>query len=325
MRRKAKAFGCLVISMMCFMKSISLWNGMRHGSSQGAKTTVRRQWSDLRPKNSTMSPEQYAIERLHSLLPTFEERMCSSVTASNTRQWIANDLAINLGGVSKHKLVEVLLRTSRVNGIVVDVGAKNGGVAAVPAADHGREVWALEPDSRSFEKLQANIQNKGRKVNALQIAAGDKNAPRNLRMFTNADFSCFTCTDPNSKDMKEIEVDVKTLDTVISRRVFLLKSDTQGFEIEVMNGATTLFDKMGVSYVLVEFDPLLLGGKERALSLVSFFLSRKYECFDLRWRKKFAGGKNHYGVRLNASNGPPFVEALLAESAYTDLLCFKCT
>ena len=79
---------------------------------------------------------------------------------------------------------------------------------------------------------------------------------------------------------------------LVHRHVLVFKSDTQGHELQVLQGAEQVVRRFGVSYFYVEFDPYLLrqSGTE-APDVLRWFDSRGFRCRYARPRKckQYAG------------------------------------
>lgn len=287
---------------------------------------------------STLGREQYAMERLYSLIPAYERVACgkgSMDERGRRREWLGNDLAANVGQLSKGMVVQVLLNVSSLKGIVVDVGAMDGRLVTFPAADVGREVYAIEPDPRSYESLstahRARSTSSRRRIHLFREAAGDSHHNGTLKLYKKVkEYTCLTCMSAkDNANVYEEPISIRTVDSHITQKVFFFKSDTQGYEKQVLAGSTKLFDWYGVSYVMVEFDPRLLGGEATSQAVFSFLSSRGYECFDLRWHVPHSTESPtrapYFAKRLTNQTSTDFIHSLITAKAYTDLVCFKCT
>lgn len=136
---------------------------------------------------------------------------------------------------------------------VLDVGANDGGsaikfAAAFPAAN----IHSFEPVSATFERLRENTAHlPGVHCHRLAVGAAAGEAPIYL-------------TDHSSTNslMRPVSVRGEELATVVALddftdgaaidRVDLLKVDTEGFELAVLQGATRLLERGRIRFVLAE-------------------------------------------------------------------------
>jgi len=152
---------------------------------------------------------------------------------------------------------------------VVDVGA-NVGQFAVAAAKVLRSprIFSFEPTPDCYDQLRRATAGLG--VECVPMAVGDYDGPAcinaNLDSRSN---SILDATDlnlrefPGARTQERIAVEVVRLDTyMVGRsppRPTLLKIDTQGFELQVLEGAVGFLDS--VDWILIElsFEPMYRG------------------------------------------------------------------
>jgi len=136
-----------------------------------------------------------------------------------------------------------------------------------------------------------------------------------------------------------VKVPIVRLDDEVApaEKNFILKTDTQGFEMKVLQGAQRLLERHAARLLMIELSSGLLGSQGSSpLELMRWISARGYDCTYVRF---FAGQKRgkklHFGpVRLPPSleKRPtvPFeeIEALLKHvppsnlPGWTDLLCW---
>ena len=79
----------------------------------------------------------------------------------------------------------------------------------------------------------------------------------------------------NSPTVDKILVDVRTMDTVFEElnlnRIHFLKIDVEGFESDVLTGASSLLAEKKIDYILFELQETLLQSIERTLKKCSTF------------------------------------------------------
>ena len=144
-----------------------------------------------------------------------------------------------------------IVRLRHIDG-VVDVGGHHGEFATMMRDDVGYRgpIVSFEPSSASFAVMSEHLA-VDRAWSGQQMALGSASATLALNMFSSTDFNSFR--QPNelgqqrfgaSSDQVE-SVEVRRLDQVLELPgQLLLKSDTQGFDLEVLRGASGLLDRV---------------------------------------------------------------------------------
>mmetsp|Transcript_5246 Transcript_5246/g.15687 ORF Transcript_5246/g.15687 Transcript_5246/m.15687 type:complete len:312 (+) Transcript_5246:112-1047(+) len=231
------------------------------------------------------------------------------------------------GSLHKDELVQILLKIGK-KGAVVDVGAAAGELLTLPALRSGRKVYSYEPDVRNWRNIEKSVeweQLSAKKLKLFKRAAGNENTERRMQFFSErSDVSCFNCMLVNDERVFEKKIGVSAVDDDVEEPVHLFKSSTMGFEGHVLEGSTDLFDDVGVRFSIVEIDPTLLQMQHRVnvATIVDFFLSRKYRCYDLEWRG--STGPNAFSQLITRESVDDFVGQLRMYGATTDLFCMKC-
>ena len=173
--------------------------------------------------------------------------------------------------------------------VLLDVGANVGQTINILRQMFLRPaIHAFEPGQTAFEELsRAHARTPGVRLN--HLALGAKPSRQVFFENTRTDMSSFLPLGPNGwgeiSGKKEIEV--STVDNYCSQNgihsIDLLKSDTQGFDLEVMKGAQRLLDarKVRLLHIELTFQPLykdlppvdeiLRFVSERGFELVSFY------------------------------------------------------
>ena len=144
--------------------------------------------------------------------------------------------------------------------MILDVGANEGDTALrfstyFPDA----RIHSFEPTSRVFINLLENVES-SENITAVNVALGSENTLKTLHineLSTLTSFCTHTCG--MGKEIGEERVKVVTLDCYASENsvetIDLLKIDTQGYEVEVLKGASELMveNRIRVIYVEVNF------------------------------------------------------------------------
>ncbi|TJW06555.1 MAG: FkbM family methyltransferase [Mesorhizobium sp.] len=137
--------------------------------------------------------------------------------------------------------------------VIIDVGANIGittiiGAACVP---HGR-VISLEPSPRAFTCLRAvAVENNLLNCAALNVAAS---AEPGTVSFVESPFLAGSYIGGATRDAKTTDVSAITLDSLIDShdltRVDLIKIDVEGFELDVLQGATDIIERFNPVFVM---------------------------------------------------------------------------
>lgn len=237
----------------------------------------------------------------------------------------------------------VALRLAKgVPNVVLDVGANQGHPVTLFALKHGtRVVVSVEPDPRNIEALRRRAAGlvrsggQGSRFVAVHGAAGDEAGVKNMMFHrTRNDFSCFTCLDKRKEEIFSKAVRVDTVDRILGHagvgekeEVSLLKTDTQGFERQVLDGAKGVFGRGKVAAVIVEFDPKLLGRKENAVGVLERLVSHGMQCVHLafsgRKDKKTDENPTFEDLPITTGNKERFYDFVIAQGGWTDLFCLR--
>ncbi|MBD2093914.1 FkbM family methyltransferase [Trichocoleus sp. FACHB-591] len=176
--------------------------------------------------------------------------------------------------------------------LVIDVGANEGkfiitSLALMPEV----AVYAFEPNLSLAEKLSSHKWN-SEKIKIFPVALGSKqnNLPINITKFSPAS-SFLEPSDQLAIEFPETEIDnivivkvdriddlINSLDTM--HESILLKLDVQGFELEVLQGATGILDRIPIIVCEVNFAALY--EKQPSLEAILSFLSKYgYQLVDI--------------------------------------------
>lgn len=224
--------------------------------------------------------------------------------------------------------------------VVVDVGANQGHPVTLGALQrHARLVLSVEPDERNFGMLSKRAHNLlpagggSRFVGVHGAAGAEASIKRMLFHRTRNDFSCFTCLDARKSEVYGADVRVATVDKLLEEaavkaddEISLLKTDTQGFERQVLLGASAVFDRKMVKAVIVEFDPKLLGRRENAVGVLEKLVDYGMECVHLAFsgrKSKSVETPRFPSLPVTNANAGLFYEFVVAQGGWTDLFCLR--
>jgi FkbM family methyltransferase len=167
--------------------------------------------------------------------------------------WKGNAATGNLYvGLDEFEDMGFLLHFLRKDDLFIDVGANIGSYTLLASGVVGSTSIAIEPVPSTFDNFVDNltINNIQSKVNALNIGLGSTSGK--LKFTQNLDSVNHVAV---STDNDTIDVEVKTLDEVVhaySDKTTLIKIDVEGFETEVLNGATDTLNNKNVKVIIIE-------------------------------------------------------------------------
>jgi FkbM family methyltransferase len=176
-----------------------------------------------------------------------------------------NGVAINFKGEYGLTAGEAALLRRRGksfgDGVVLDVGANTGSYAlALTRFAPDARIFSFEPHPRTFALLRARLAGTG--VQALNLALADKAGQLDLHDFADADGSTQASLSHDAVTLYGTRtvahrVEVATLDGFLSdrgiERVAFLKIDTEGFDLNVLRGASAALAERRIGMVQFEF------------------------------------------------------------------------
>ena len=150
----------------------------------------------------------------------------------------------------------------------IDIGANIGKYSELLIHETNSQIIAFEPLPKAFDELQVMEKKFSSRFKAYNFAIGDKNCNLDLNFGSEtSELASFSknldkLSFVNHKNNKKIEVKVITLDTFFEKfnityaekGIDLLKIDTEGFELEVLRGASnTLINKIP-KFIQIEYN-----------------------------------------------------------------------
>jgi FkbM family methyltransferase len=256
---------------------------------------------------------------------------------------------MGIGSLHAEKWFDVsLLPLLKNKALLVDVGA-NVGMFAIPMAKLGHTVISFEPGQATCATFKANIAKTQFQSNVEVhcAAASNTQETKTFHKPNGVSTSFREVTPEEAKQLKaqgkegELEqMESKTVDAVVgsSRDVFMLKTDTQGYEMSVLSGAKTLLQSGRVEFLLIEFSYGLLRQAHTVhVDLLDFVADQGYVCSYLAYHGVLrTEPKISYGVVDEAPHFPgsrlsvgfeEFVASIqdvsLGKPGWTDLICWK--
>lgn len=174
-----------------------------------------------------------------------------------------------------HSLKEHLLHVLRDQEVdyVIDVGAYRGDYGSfLRAAGYGGPILSFEPVERSYRELERNSADDPA-WSIARLALGSRDETREIGVAHSTDFSSFRGFTrfgtehfaAESRIEHRERVDIRRLDAVLAqfvpddaRRIFL-KLDTQGWDLEVLQGAVGCLDRIVALQLEVSARPVYEG------------------------------------------------------------------
>lgn len=139
--------------------------------------------------------------------------------------------------------------------VIFDIGANSGqSLGKFKSAYPGAMIYSFEPVKATFEKLKQAAANHPNVV-CEQFAMGSKTGSATIFLEVNSEWN--SLIEINEKSDKPTEIiEVQTVDEYVKlheiSRIDILKSDTEGFDLEVMKGAVESLKQKRVSFIYVE-------------------------------------------------------------------------
>jgi FkbM family methyltransferase len=208
------------------------------------------------------------------------------------------DFAIYLGGIFERSTAIALSKLTEPSSLVLDIGANIGAHTlrlAKLVGPKGR-VIAFEPTEFAFRKLRRNLDlnpSLASRVEALHCFLTAKDGTP----VPNAIYSSWPLANEAGlhakhlgREMQTESAQARSLDSVLAqsadRKVQLVKLDVDGFECDVLQGATSLLRDMRPIFVM-ELAPYVLEERGTSLDqLLSYFIPNGYAFYDERTQKR---------------------------------------
>jgi FkbM family methyltransferase len=167
--------------------------------------------------------------------------------------------------------------------VCFDVGANLGQtINLVQRAFRDPRIYAFEPSTESFSKLEQ--ERFGPRVSLFNLALGERNSQQEFTNYENSELSSFLALDEHPENRfrgikvrtKEL-VQIRTIDWFVEQnqidKIDLLKIDTQGYDLNVLRGASGSFQRGLVETVFVELNFIRMYEHQSDAYLISTFLA----------------------------------------------------
>jgi FkbM family methyltransferase len=189
---------------------------------------------------------------------------------------------------------EDMKRMTRASPVIFDIGANLGQtIADFQGTFNNPTIHAFEPGRVAFMALNETYST-NQNIFLNNIALGDRSQTRIFMEHKRHNMSSFLESGPDIQDTtsERFPVEISTVDDYCDshgiEKIDILKSDTQGFELEVLKGAQRTIQRGGIELVLLEInfaelykdippiDEILRFFRLHHFSLVAFY--RFYYC-----------------------------------------------
>lgn len=201
---------------------------------------------------------------------------------------------------------------------VFDIGANLGQTSAQMAATlPGTKIFAFEPNPALFPDLQRNLAGFPQ-VTAFQIAFGGEQGRIALNICgssLNSSVLNYSREDGNDRIVNQVEVPMDTVDHFCAERgieaIDLLKTDVQGYDLNVFRGAKGLIQAGKIHAVFCEvnfhklydgqcsFQEILTFFEGHGFFLCGFYDVVREEGFHIHWADALFIRPDHFGKRLS--------------------------
>ena len=155
-------------------------------------------------------------------------------------------------GLHEFEDMAFLLHLLRPDDLFVDVGANVGSYTVLAGGVMGARCLSIEPIPDTFQSLSDNIRLNGLEARVQAMNLGVGREPGVLNFSTALD--CMNhVVDPSEHDVPTMPVEVRTLDSLLGdRQPTLIKIDVEGYEVEVLEGASKALENPGLLALIVE-------------------------------------------------------------------------
>jgi len=233
-------------------------------------------------------------------------------------------------GMNTFLLMEELVSTSPKGSIIIDVGLAHG-KECFQVARAGRICRGFEADPHYASLLQQRVEDENI-INAFvtKAAVGPKAGQVTFVHDGHNQFGVGGRLGSEAKrnDNEVVSVDMVTLDSQFpsskKEQIFLLKTDTQGFELGVLQGAMNLIEERRVRFILLEMSIFLMPEKiAEAKQVMQILDAGGFFCVEMPWHTP---DDQTCGSFVTSNKPFEWLDMLYsahkkASGCFTDLLC----
>jgi len=159
-------------------------------------------------------------------------------------------------GLLEFEDMAFLLHILKNNDLFVDVGANVGVYSVLASVNTESNVISIEPIPSTFDKLKKNIflNNATDRVQLVQAGVASQNGELIFTVDNDTVNHVINETEKNVP-INTVKVPVYTLDEICkSKEPLLIKIDVEGFEWEVLNGASAILQQQMLKALIIELN-----------------------------------------------------------------------
>ena len=139
---------------------------------------------------------------------------------------------------------------------IFDVGANVGGSATAFAQEFGRSiVHSFEPFPATYAQLEKLAASSNGRIKAHQLACGSSISQMDVAIDPNST-SALNQLRPATADKNSIRIQITTVDAICDQErldhIDILKTDTEGYDVEVLTGAHRMLSQGRVRCIMCE-------------------------------------------------------------------------
>jgi FkbM family methyltransferase len=244
--------------------------------SDRIKNSIWDLWERLAiilPGGRGRSLSAHALRRVVGLpIRTVSDVELELFPISSADQWTATHLD---SGTAVHEAMRRFLKTEQV---FVDVGANIGLFSILAAKNYGATVIAVEPSDRERVRLARNMKYNGVSFRVLPYALGEVDGSALLQMDMQGSH-LMNRVAPSQAEGVGAVVHMRRFDSVLGNldpsKIRLVKIDVEGYEMHVLQGMTSMIDRMCNAIFVVEVTPSWLTDNGSSTDkLYGYFASR---------------------------------------------------
>lgn len=183
--------------------------------------------------------------------------------------------------------VKVFIKNS--NPVIFDVGANKGqSIDFYKELFPSASIYSFEPNQKLYNDLKEKYGGKDI-VQVFPCALGEHVQHKEFIIYENNELSSFkpieiSSQNPfvNEKVSEKDQVEVDTLDQFLFKRnikhIDLLKIDTQGYELEVLKGATASLDRGIINNIYLELNLInMYEGQSNYIDILNFLHQKRFQ------------------------------------------------
>lgn len=200
------------------------------------------------------------------------------------------------GSVYDPETTQYLVQNLREGSVFVDIGAHIGWFSLVASRIVGKtgKVFAFEPDRSNYTRFLEHLEVNGiENVVPFNMAVSSTSglAPFHINSDNDGGHALYDpgvheCNEETRREHRVIEVPAISVDTFLvdflgDRTVDILKVDTEGAELSVLQGACHLLDIGRIRSVIAEVNPVGLSAMGASESMLKDFMSFGFQYTDI--------------------------------------------